>query len=92
MVKEKEALFSQLNYPGAVIVDQSGTLYIADCGNHRIVRWRKGATVGEVLVGGNSAGSRSDQLNVPRDLLFDRQGNLFVADRYNHRVQRFDIQ
>ena len=60
--------------------------------NHRIVRWRKGATVGEVLVGGNGQGSRSDQLNNPIDLLFDRQGNLFVSDlNWNHRVQKFEI-
>ena len=84
---------SQLNLPDAVVVDQLGkALYIADRYNHRIVRWRKGATAGEVLVGGNGAGSRSDQLNEPTDMVFDRQGNLFVADCYNHRVQRFDIQ
>ena len=74
-----------------VIVDQLGSVYIADRYNHRIVRWKKGATAGEVLAGGNGAGSRSDQLNQPIDLSFDRQGNLFVVEEGNHRVQKFEI-
>ena len=80
MVKEHGNALSQLSLPEAVIVDQLGTLYIADTCNHRIVRWRKGATAGEVLVGGNGAGSRSDQLNWPTDLVFDRHCNLYVVD------------
>ena len=37
----KGSALSQLNVPEGVIVDQLGTLYIADRYNHRIVRWKK---------------------------------------------------
>ncbi|CAF2961181.1 unnamed protein product, partial [Rotaria sp. Silwood2] len=51
------------------------------------MRWSKGATEGQILAGGNGAGSGSHQLNEPIGLSFDRHGNLFVADYYNHRIQ-----
>ncbi|CAF4756949.1 unnamed protein product, partial [Rotaria sp. Silwood2] len=51
------------------------------------MRWLKGATEGQILVGGKGAGSEPDQLNEPIGLSFDRYGNLFVVDAYNHRVQ-----
>ncbi|CAF1643113.1 unnamed protein product, partial [Adineta ricciae] len=42
----------QLNYPRSVIVDDSGSIYVADTNNHRIMRWLKGATSGTLVVGG----------------------------------------
>ncbi|CAF5077234.1 unnamed protein product, partial [Rotaria sp. Silwood1] len=44
---------TQLNEPEGVVVDQLGTVYVADSGNHRIMRWPKEATQGSVIVGGN---------------------------------------
>ncbi|CAF5163303.1 unnamed protein product, partial [Rotaria sp. Silwood1] len=60
---------TQLSYPEGVVVDQLGTVYVADRGNNRIMRWPKGATQGSVIVGGNGSGNgsgeQSNQLNVP---------------------------
>ncbi|CAF1514064.1 unnamed protein product [Rotaria sordida] len=83
---------TQLNRPLGVIVDQLGTVYVADQGNHRIMRWSKGTTQGSVIVGGNGAGAQSNQLSCPMGLSFDRHGNLYVADNYNQRVQKFNIE
>ena len=83
---------TQLSYPKGVVVDQLGTLYVADDGNARIMRWPKGATQGSVIVGGNGGGGQSNQLNWPVGLSFDRHGNLYVVDNGNHRVQKFKIQ
>ena len=58
---------------------------------HRVTRWKKGATQGEIIVGGNDAGNQANQLNSPVGLYIDTHGNLFVADYNNHRVQRFSI-
>ncbi|CAF5157948.1 unnamed protein product, partial [Rotaria sp. Silwood1] len=44
---------TQLSYPQGVVVDQLGTVYVADEWNNRIMRWPKGATQGSVIVGGN---------------------------------------
>jgi hypothetical protein len=83
---------TQLLYPEAVFVDHFGTVYVADQGNHRIMRWLKGATYGTVVVGENGAGSRTNQLFYPMGLSFDWQGNLYVGDRENFRVQKFQIE
>ncbi|CAF5162031.1 unnamed protein product, partial [Rotaria sp. Silwood1] len=56
---------TQLSYPGGVVVDQLGTVYVADWGNDRIMRWPKEATQGSVIVGGNGSGEQSNQLNRP---------------------------
>jgi hypothetical protein len=55
------------------------------------MRWCKGASQGNVIVGGNGEGEQANQFRYPGDLSFDRQGNLYVTDYYNHRVQRFTI-
>ncbi|CAF2108053.1 unnamed protein product, partial [Rotaria magnacalcarata] len=81
---------TQLNYPQGLFVDTLGTLYVADTGNNRVMRWTQGAKQGTVIVGGYGAGA--NQLNWPMGLSFDRHGNLYVADLSNHRVQRFSIE
>jgi sugar lactone lactonase YvrE len=81
---------TQLSSPRGVVVDQLGTVYIADSYNHRIMRWFKGATQGSIIVDGNGAGE-SNQLNYPQGLSFDRHGNLYVVDSINNRVQRFNM-
>ncbi|CAF4052598.1 unnamed protein product, partial [Rotaria sp. Silwood1] len=82
---------NQLDGTLAVTVDQSGTVYVADYGNHRITRWLKGAQSGTAIAGGNGQGNLSTQLNHPYDLAFDRNGNLYVSDFSNHRIQMFAI-
>ncbi|CAF0908801.1 unnamed protein product [Rotaria sordida] len=83
--------FGQSSYPKGIVVDQLGTVYVADYFN-RIMRWPKGATQGSVIVGGNGKGEQSNRLTWPYGLSFDRQGNLYVADHANHRVQKFNIE
>jgi peptidoglycan hydrolase-like protein with peptidoglycan-binding domain len=68
-----------------------GTVYVAEGGNARIMRWVKGGIEGSVIVGGNGNGGQSNQLNWPVGLSFDRHGNLYVVDAENHRVQKFNI-
>jgi DNA-binding beta-propeller fold protein YncE len=82
---------TQLSYPSGVVVDQLGTVYVAEEGNHRIMRWVKGATEGSVIVGGNGRGGQSNRFRSPIGLSFDRNGNLYVVDYGNHRVQKFNI-
>ncbi|CAF3086264.1 unnamed protein product [Rotaria sp. Silwood2] len=77
--------------PQGVFVDQLGTLYVVNDGNDSVMRWYKGATQGDVIVGGNGTGQEANQLNNPQGLSFDGHGNLYVVDQWNHRVQRFSI-
>ncbi|CAM4834478.1 unnamed protein product, partial [Rotaria magnacalcarata] len=84
---------AQLDGPQGIFVNTLGALYVADSGNHRVMRWTQGdKKQGTVIVGGNGAGAGANQFNVPVGLSFDRHGNLYVADHNNNRVQRFSIE
>ena len=61
-------------------------LYVADSGNHRVMKWVKGAKEGQTIVGRNG---RGNQLEYLTDLSFDGQNNLYIVDKNNHRIQKF---
>jgi hypothetical protein len=74
-----------------VIVDQSDQIYVADCRNHRVMCWCKGAKEGTIVVGGKEGGQQSNQFYGPIGLSFDQQRNLYIVDFGNHRIQKFEI-
>jgi hypothetical protein len=82
---------TQLSHPYGVVVDELGTVYVAEGVNDRIMRWMKGVRQGSIIVGGNGEGEQSNQFNIPAALSFDRHGNLYVVDYRNNRVQKFTI-
>ncbi|CAF1028645.1 unnamed protein product [Rotaria sp. Silwood1] len=87
----QEQSLTQLNKPEGVVVDQLGTVYVTDYGNHRIMCWPKEATQGSVIIGGNGYGAvESTQWSI--GLSFDRHGNLYVTEFGNDRVQKFNIE
>ena len=82
---------SQLYWPWGVVGDQLGSVYIADRGNYRIMRWCADSREGNVIVGGNGQGQGKNQLHCPMSLSFDEENNLYVSDYYNHRIQKFNV-
>ena len=67
-------------------------VYVADCSNHRILRYNAtgpGDQTGVVVAGGNGRGSQLNQLNYPTDVWVTPTGSLIVADYSNHRVLLF---
>jgi sugar lactone lactonase YvrE len=78
---------NQLARPSDVYVDDDQTIYVADQSNHRIVEWKKGATVGRIVAGGNGEGNRNDQLKNPRNVMVDKvNDSLIICDGGNKRV------
>ncbi|CAF5103791.1 unnamed protein product, partial [Rotaria sp. Silwood1] len=70
--------------------DDDQTIYVADTSNHRIVEWKRGATSGQVVAGGNGQGSGDHQLNYPEDVIIDKEtDSLIICDRSNGRVVRW---
>ena len=71
-------------------MDDEDTVIVADTNNNRIVEWKRGATSGTVLAGGNAYGDRPDQLNSPTDVIFDKEtDSLIICDAGNRRVTRW---
>lgn len=79
---------NQLSSPSGIVRDpSSGTLYIADTNNHRIMSYRSGATSGTVVAGGNGGGSNSNQLCTPFGVQYDSASNsLFISNYGCHTI------
>jgi sugar lactone lactonase YvrE len=83
---------AHLDCPAGIIVDQLGTLYVADHGNHRVMRYRKDEEP-DIIAGDRFlSGSDKNQLTCPEGLAFDHNGNLYVADSNNHRIEKYKIR
>ncbi|HMC59091.1 MAG TPA: hypothetical protein VKJ01_07865, partial [Candidatus Solibacter sp.] len=81
-----------VNSPQAVCLDRSGTLYIADTSNHRVLRAPLNGVV-TTAAGNGSPGAAGDggpgrlaELNLPSGCALDSAGNLFIADTGSNRI------
>ncbi len=87
------ALGATLDDPAGVAVNAAGELYVADRGNHRIVRVDRLGNL-EIVAGDGVPGDSGDggpavdaQLNTPSGLALLPDGRLAVADTGNHRIR-----
>ncbi|CAF1009147.1 unnamed protein product [Adineta steineri] len=80
---------NQLNSPTCMFVDEDQSVYVSDCNNHRVMKWRKDAKEGIVVAGGNGKGGNLNQLSSPEGVIVDDLGQIYVADGGNHRVMRW---
>ena len=87
---------NQLNSPAGIWVTRDGqTLYVADYGNHRVMKWTIGAGQGSLFAGSLSglSGNTNQLFNGPGDIALDpTETYLYVSDYYNHRVKRFRVR
>lgn len=70
--------FSGLNSPGAIAVDSAGNVYVADWGNHRVMKLPADSLDEEVV--------SFTGLTNPTGVAVDSAGSLYVADFGNRRV------
>lgn len=85
---------AQFYTPGAVAVDASGNVYVADSSNNSIRKITKAGLV-TTLAGsatgdqGSADGTGLDaSFNMPTGVALDAAGNLLVADSYNHTIRK----
>ncbi|CAF3658171.1 unnamed protein product [Rotaria socialis] len=82
-----------LDKPCDLFVDDDQTIVIADWGSSHIVQWKKDDMNGQVVVGSNDKGNRSDQIDHPTGVLIDKETNsLIICDCWNNRVVRWSRQ
>ena len=87
---------ARFSYPNSVAVDASGTVYVADTGNHTIRKLVFSGTIctvstlaGTVGVSGTTDGTGSAALfNSPLGIAVDASGNVYVADTGNHTIRK----
>ena len=84
---------NELNRPHGLARDPTtGTLYIAEYNNNRVMRYLSGATSGTIIAGGNGAGLGSTQLSGPIGITFDTTTNsILIANNNAHNVLRWVI-
>lgn len=85
---------TQLNNPRNTCLAATGTVYVADTGNHRVLSISKTSVI-TVAAGTGTAGYGGDgqvawlaQLNQPSACALDSAGDLFIADTGNHRIRK----
>ncbi|CAF0904732.1 unnamed protein product [Adineta steineri] len=79
---------NQLDYPTFIFVDEDQSVYVSDCNNHRVMKWRKDAKKGKIVAGGNGQGEDLNQLSLPHGVIIDDLSQIYVADLGNDRVMR----
>ena len=75
-----------LYYP-RVSTDARGSAYVADRGQHRVVKLASDLRSAEVVFGGEGAGP--GEMRLPHDVAVDSHGNVFVADLALDRITKF---
>ena len=82
IIPDEQWFFGQ---PYSVAVDSNGNVYVADTGNHRILKYDPSGIFLETWgVRGTSAG----QFTSPYGIAVDSEGNAYVTDMLNNRVQK----
>ena len=86
------ATSAQLYYPGGIVLDSAGSLYIADTHNFRIRKVASGAIT--TVAGNGKPGSGGDNGPAtsagvyPADIALDSAGNLYIADYYAVSIRK----
>lgn len=72
-----------LHNPRSIFVTDELNLYVADCGNNRVLFFKNRERTGTSVLGNGTI-----QLNCPTGLAMDRDENLYVTDNNNQRIIR----
>lgn len=90
---KKIAANAQIAQPEAVLVDGSGTVYIADSGNQRIRKVTPDGSMATVAgpnpgFSGDGGPASEAGLSNPLGMAFDTTGTIFIADSGNNRIRK----
>ncbi len=90
-----------LSNPTCLVVDATGALFVADYGNHRVLKYAQPQVNGApaIAVLGQpdlttvsiSGGTSDSSIFAPLGLALDAAGRLYVADAFDNRLLIFDL-
>lgn len=78
--------YSQLYNPSAIYVDPTGTMYILDTSNCRVLRWSPGEPLGFLAAGDGTCSSTLNRISTSYGMFVDSTNSIYVSDYANHRV------
>jgi sugar lactone lactonase YvrE len=91
---------STMDIPYSLAISATGTLFVADRDNNRILRFTNAAglpnganasaVLGQAQFNTETTDVIASKMNVPSGISISADDTLWVADRYNHRVLRFN--
>lgn len=84
---------ARFNTPSGIAIDGSGTIYVADAGNHTIRAVSLGGAVTTVagapgLLGNIDGPGSSARFAFPSGVAVDSSGNVYVADSSNNKIRK----
>lgn len=90
---------SGMLFPHDIAVDAAGSIWVADYGNNRVLRFDNAAAkangaaadavLGQADFASDETGFSAASMNAPKGLWLDATGSLWVSDTDNHRILRF---
>lgn len=81
----------RFNGPYCIHIDIDQSFYVADCYNHRIIRWENVTDKGQIVAGKGGRGSEINQLLYPKNVIIDKKNDsLIISDCGNKRVVRWN--
>lgn len=88
-----------MDSPRSISMDPSGTIWVADSGNHRVLGFKNAAglasgaaaviVLGQTTFNAQTSGLSQSKFNNPSGVFADSSGDLWVSDSTNRRVLRF---
>ncbi|HUI86491.1 MAG TPA: NHL repeat-containing protein [Nitrososphaerales archaeon] len=86
-----------MDQPTSLAFDSSGSLWVADSGNNRVLQFQApfltgmnaSAVLGQTSFSSTSSGQGSNSMSRPTGVAADKSGNLWVGDTGNNRVLEF---
>ena len=91
---------AEFHYPGSLVVDGLGNLYVGDLDNYRIRKITASTGIVTTIAGNGTAGYNGDSifattaelntnaLDGPCSLAIDASGNLYICDNDNNRIRK----
>jgi DNA-binding beta-propeller fold protein YncE len=91
------ALVAQMYFPHGIVLDESGNIFVADAGNHRVrkIEAQSGlistvAGTGQPRFYGDGGPATAAGLFAPRGVALDGKGNLYIADTQHSCIRKID--